>query len=232
MNVIIIDPPVNCEKIIATAAKLCYSASDIESLMTKIESQDQEKFIRKLIDIGHHSVLEHVSLNFVVEGLSRVFSHQLVRHRIASYSQQSQRYVKLDHTFDYITPESIKNLNVDTELAAKYDNMMTDIHKLYLEYLDAGVPAEDARYILPNATETKVFITMNIRSLLHFFRARCCNRAQWEIRDMATEMLRQCKKVSSILFESAGPSCVLGVCGEGKMSCGNPLSTQRKFKEM
>jgi thymidylate synthase (FAD) len=229
MKVIIVDPPKNIENKIAVAAKMCYSASTIDGLMEKISKQDQEKFIRKIISIGHHSVLEHVELNFAVEGVSRVLTHQLVRHRIASYSQQSQRYVKLDETFDYIEPMSI---GLDDVLTEKYNDFMTAIHDLYLEFLDAGIPAEDARYILPNATETKIFVTMNLRTLLHFFNVRCCNRAQWEIRAMAIEMLKQCKKLSPIIFESSGPSCVSGNCGEGEMTCGDMGSVRNKFKEM
>lgn len=234
MKVIIVDPPKNCEEKIAKAAKLCYSASTIEDLMGKVDKQDQEKFIKKIIAIGHHSVLEHVSFSFAVEGVSRVLSHQLVRHRIASYSQQSQRYVKLDNTFEHIIPDSIKNLPDDdgSLLALEYKMLMNRIHVLYGRYLDAGIPAEDARFVLPNATETKVFFTMNIRVLLHFFNVRCCNRAQWEIRAMAIEMLKELKKISPIIFDNAGPSCVQGECGEGKMTCGNPLSTRRKFLEM
>ncbi|MBT6562214.1 MAG: FAD-dependent thymidylate synthase [Candidatus Scalindua sp.] len=229
MKVIIFDPPKNIENKIAVAAKMCYSASNIDDLMEKISKQDQEKFIRKIISIGHHSVLEHVELNFAVEGISRVLSHQLVRHRIASYSQQSQRYVKLDETFEYITPESIR---LSPRLSMKYDDLMDQIHDLYKDYLNADVPAEDARYILPNATETKIFITMNLRVLLHFFNVRCCNRAQWEIRAMAIEMLKQCKELSQIIFESSGPSCIGGNCGEGEMTCGDMGSVRNKFKEM
>lgn len=224
MKIIMIEPPDNIEEIIAKAAKMCYSESSVRDLIGKVEEQDQAAFIRKIIAIGHHSVLEHVSLHFAVEGVSRVLSHQLVRHRIASYSQQSQRYVALDKSFEYITPKSIANLNNNAKLSEKYDWIMSEIHSLYKEYIDAGVATEDARFILPNATETKVFFTMNIRSLLHFFKTRGCNRSQWEIREMAMEMLSQCRELSPIIFGRAGPDCVTRGCGEGSMTCGTPLT--------
>ena len=187
-----------------------------------------------LADMGHHSPLEHVSFTFAVEGVSRALTHQLVRHRIASYSQQSQRYVNLDKTFDYIMPPSIEKNEVTTTV---FENAMKDIKRYYdylvdsLEesYISNGMnkreankkAIEDARYVLPNACETKIVFTMNVRTLLHFFEKRCCSRAQWEIRNLANEMLRQCKEISPILFSSAGPTCKKGYCTEGKMSC-NP----------
>jgi thymidylate synthase (FAD) len=229
VKVIIVEPPKDIEKKIAVAAKMCYSASTLSELSRKILDSDQKAFIKKIVAIGHHSVLEHVNLSFAVEGISRVLTHQLVRHRIASYSQQSQRYVRLDDTFEYITPESIR---LSRRLSMKYHNLMDQIHDMYKDYLDEGIPAEDARYILPNATETKIFVTMNLRTLLHFFNVRCCNRAQWEIRAMAIEMLKQCKKLSPIIFESSGPSCIGGNCGEGEMTCGYMASVRNKFKEM
>lgn len=218
---------------IAKAAKLCYSATTIPELFERIEKQDVEDFIKKITAIGHHSVLEHVTFSFAVEGISRVLTHQLVRHRLANYSQQSQRYVRLDKTFEVITPDSIKNIGVENiSLAMKYDELMNQIHRLYNEYLDYGIPAEDARYVLPNATETKVVLTMNVRVLLHVFNVRGCNRAQWEIRAMAIEMLKQLKKVIPLLFEGAGPSCATGSCNEGEMSCGKHVEVREKFKAL
>lgn len=223
----------NCDELIAKAAKLCYSSSNIHDLIKKVDKQDIQNFIKKIISIGHHSVLEHASFSFGVEGISRVCTHQLVRHRVASYSQQSQRYVKLDKVFEYITPDSIKNIRIDAvSLAMKYDEMMRQIHHLYKEYLNYGIPAEDARFVLPNATETKIFITMNIRELLYFFTVRCCSRAQWEIRNMAIEMLKEAKKISPVLFENAGPNCVRTQCLEGSFSCGNSVEIRRKFLEL
>jgi thymidylate synthase (FAD) len=151
--------------------------------------------------------------------VSRALTHQLVRHRIASYNQQSQRYVKFDNNFEYITPPSIER-NKDAK--KKFDNLISNMHNLYKELLDSGVEAEDARYILPNASETKIIVTMNGRELLNFFTVRCCNRAQWEIRSMAIKMLKLVKKVAPVIFEKAGPSCLRGPCPEGKFKCDNP----------
>lgn len=216
MKVLLLNHTENCEELIAKAAKLCYSASSIDDLLERIENESQEAFIKKLMGMGHDSPLEHVSFNFGVEGVSRVLTHQLVRHRIASYSQQSQRYVTLDKTFDYIEPDSIK---ASQQAHEEYLRLMEVIHKIYKAFLEIGIPPEDARYVLPNATETKIFITMNARTLLHFFSKRCCNRAQWEIRKMAIKMLMAVKRVAPLLFEGSGPACVKGDCGEGKMSC-------------
>ncbi|MDD3819089.1 MAG: FAD-dependent thymidylate synthase, partial [Actinomycetota bacterium] len=144
---------------------------------------------------------------------------QLVRHRIASYNQQSQRYVKFADHFEYITPPSIEK---NKECKEKFDELVSSIHGFYKELLDMGIEPEDARYILPNASETKIIVTMNGRELLHFFAVRCCNRAQWEIRELATKMLKEVKKVAPVVFEKAGPDCLRGPCPEGKFKCENP----------
>ena len=206
------------EKVIASAAKLCYSSSDIESLMNGLTSEKIESFIKKLTDLGHQSPLEHCTFTFGIEGVSRALSHQLVRHRIASYSQKSQRYVK-EGQFEYITPKTISD---DSNLRSAYDDLMSKIQSFYDALISLGVPAEDARFVLPNACETKLVMTMNIRSLLHFFEERCCERAQWEIRHMADTMLGICKGIAPNIFAKAGSSCVRGKCKEGKMSCGKP----------
>ena len=187
-----------------------------------------------LSDMGHHSPLEHVSFTFAIEGVSRALTHQLVRHRIASYSQQSQRYVNLDKTFEYITPPAILS---EDELKYVFDHIMNVLHNAYMvmsenlkvKYLENGMnereankkAIEDARYVLPNACETKIVVTMNARTLLHFFEKRCCSRAQWEIREMANKMLKLCNEISPTLFSLAGPTCKKGYCNEGNMSC-NP----------
>ena len=217
LKVELLSYPTDAELKVAMAAKLCYSPSDISSLKNKIESNDQHDFINNIVDMGHLSVLEHISFSFSVEGVSRVLTHQLVRHRIASYSQQSQRYVKSDGGFEYITPDSVK---LDKKSHEKFDSLMNDIAKLYDELLSLNVPAEDARYILPNAAETKIIVTMNARVLLHFFSLRSCNRAQWEIRNLSDKMLRLAYSVAPVIFKSAGPSCVRGKCSEGKFNCG------------
>ena len=196
----------NPENVIARAARLCYAS----------EGGDDNKFLRKLREIGHESPFEHVSFTFQIEGISRACSHQLVRHRIASYSHRSQRYIN-EGCFDYITPKSISG---DAEL--KYIEALDKIAETYDELIELGVPKEDARFILPNACETKIIVTMDARSLFNFFRLRCCNRAQWEIREVANEMLRQCKEVAPTIFEKCGPACISeGRCSEGAMSCKN-----------
>lgn len=218
------------DKVVALAAKLCYSDVDIEGLQEKIDSFEQSGFIDKIIKSGHHSVLEHVSFSFGVEGVSRALTHQLVRHRIASYSQKSQRYVKYKEGFEYIFPKSIKDNAV---LSEKYEKIMTDIAKLYSEMLNSDIPAEDARYILPNACETKIIITMNARELLHFFKIRCCNRAQWEIRLLAEEMLKLCLEKSPSIFRHAGPGCVHSQsCPEGEFTCGSISDVRKKYNEL
>lgn len=233
MKVKILSHTPNLESVIAAAGKLCYSKVGVDGILEKSTKEDNERFVKMLADMGHESPLEHVSFTFAVEGISRACSHQLVRHRIASYSQQSQRYVNLDETFEYITPPNILNSKIKKE----YDLVATLINnyyemfsrKLMDEYMESGMSKrdaekkaiEDARYILPNACETKLVFTMNIRTLLNFFEKRCCSRAQWEIRDLANEMLKQCREISPILFNNAGATCNKGYCKEGQMSC-NP----------
>ena len=218
MKVALITHTPEPEKVIASAAKLCYSSSDIETLMNGLTIEKIDAFIKKLTDLGHQSPLEHCSFTFGIEGVSRSLSHQLVRHRIASYSQKSQRYVK-EGQFEYITPPTIAS-NPDASYLFK--DFMVKAQSVYSRLIDSGIPAEDARFVLPNACETKLITTMNIRTLLHFFEERCCERAQWEIRQMADIMLDICKEVAPNIFAKAGASCVRGKCKEGKMSCGNP----------
>lgn len=218
MKVTLITHTPEPERVIASAAKLCYSSSDIESLMNGLTTEKIETFIKKLTDLGHQSPLEHCTFTFGIEGISRATSHQLVRHRLASYSQKSQRYVK-EGQFEYIIPPKIIENRADKNV---YENFMKYAQETYDYFIKNGIPAEDARFVLPNACETKVIMTMNIRTLLHFFEERCCDRAQWEIRQMAYAMLRICKEVAPNIFAKAGASCVRGKCKEGKMSCGKP----------
>jgi len=216
------------ERVVAAAARLCYSAAGIDQLLEKSRSE-QATLLQKILGLGHFSVLEHASFSFGIEGISRACSHQLVRHRIASFSQQSQRYVKHRERFDAVTPDSIAS---QPELAGKYETFLNQAHQLYRELMDAGVPAEDARFVLPNAVATKLVMSMNGRELHRFFELRCCRRAQWEIRSMATEMLRQVRRVAPVLFGSAGPGCVHGPCPEGKMTCGSISEVRQKFAEL
>ena len=190
------------ERTVAMAARLCYSAVGAEELAEKMSQSQVAGLVSKIVELGHLSTLEHVNFTFAVEGISRVLSHQLVRHRIASYSQQSQRYVG-EHDFEAIVPPSIA---ARPEAAAKFAALMAQIRTAYEELTDLGIPKEDARYVLANATETKVVITMNARTLLHFFSLRCCMRAQWEIRAMAEAMLKEARQAAPLLFAKAGPT--------------------------
>ena len=257
------------DKVVAQAGKLCYSAVGVDQIIQKLTEEEIARYVNMLASIGHESPLEHVSFTFAIEGISRACTHQIVRHRIASYSQQSQRYVKLEQ-FEYIIPPAIEknpeakrifieamerdqkaydelvdllleDILIDKH-AADYGSCIKEVlkenpdvapdrskvldlyaEKFFEDYRKAEKQAiEDARYVFPNACETKIVVTMNARSLLHFFNVRCCNRAQWEIREMATEMLKECKKIAPALFKKAGPDCVYGKCGEGKMSCKHP----------
>lgn len=209
----------NPEFLIAAAAKLCYSKSGATDLMNGLTEEKVDAFINKIVSMGHHSPLEHVSFTFAIEGISRTLSHQLVRHRIASYSQQSQRYVEASD-FEYVIPDTISE---NPAAKAIFEDMMFKIKVAYSSLLALDIPAEDARSVLANATETKIVVTMNARTLLHYFEERCCNRAQKEHRILATEMLKQVKKVAPLIFKNAGPECVTtGKCSEGKMSCGKP----------
>ena len=174
---------------------------------------------------GHESILEHAVYTFEIKGVSRALTHQLVRHRVASYSQQSQRYVSMDGA-DYIRPESIDRcLDPATPdgcpMNIEYENTIRRCFETYRKMIEVGIPEEDARYVLPNACCTNIIVTMNARELLHFFSLRCCERAQWEIRMMANRMLRICKEISPKIFANAGPNCVMtGRCPEGERSCG------------
>ena len=216
------------EKIVASAARLCYSSADIIDLQESMTEKKISSLIRRCISMGHMSVLEHASFSFGVEGISRAMTHQLVRHRVASYSQQSQRYVEYDDV-GFIAPDSI---NSNPELQKDFSEMLKNIEKAYRALVDKGIPAEDARYILPNATSTKIVITMNARELRHFFKVRCCNRAQWEIRDVAIKMLGHCRSASPVLFADCGPSCLTGPCPEGKLTCGKIAEVREFFTNL
>lgn len=201
------------EQLVAASAKLCYSAASIADLAA-IEADKAAEFIDKLPE-AHQSPFEHVSFTFGIEGVSRAMLAQITRHRIASFSVQSQRYVNM-FDFQYIVPESIAK---HKEILAEYENIMYLIGDAYRMFRQLGIPAEDARFVLPNACETQMIVTMNARELMHFFSLRCCKRAQWEIRAVADEMLRLCKEVAPEIFAKAGPGCMRGHCPEGKMGC-------------
>ena len=206
------------EKTCAIAGRLCYSAVGIEELKEKLTQEKIEDILKRIIKSGHLSVLEHASFSFGVEGVSRALLAQLTRHRIASFSVQSQRYVKFKNGVDFVTPPSIAK---NEELLKKYNEFLKLSEKYYKDFLEAGILAEDARYVLPNASSTKIVITMNARELRHFFALRCCNRAQWEIRDMACRMLKLAREVAPVLFNDAGPDCLTVGCTE-MTPCGKP----------
>ena len=240
------------EKVISMAAKLCYSSVGVDEIEQNLTDESVEKFLNMLINIGHESPLEHVTFTFAVEGISRSCSHQIVRHRIASFSQQSQRYVKLDQ-FEYIVPPEIESIEEAKELfidamnkdQEAYDKLVDILfEKHYNNLIESGKnekeakrnaekkAIEDARYVFPNACETKMVFTMNTRSLYNFFNHRCCERAQWEIRELATEMLKLVREVAPILFNNVGPNCLNGACPEGKMTCGKIQEVRQKFKTL
>lgn len=234
MNVKLLAHTPNPEAVIASATRLCYSSATIDDLMKKSEDKDKTReYIDMLMSLGHESPIEHVSFTFGIEGISRACSLQLVRHRIASYSQKSQRYVN-ETQFEYVTPEAVASDPVTKDV---YDETMQLLQSRY-DFIRAGLiqkyvkdgmdekaaekkANEDARMVLPNACCTSIIVTMNIRSLFNFFKHRCCNRAQWEIRAVANEMFRQCMSVAPNIFKYAGPDCITkGKCSEGKMTCG------------
>jgi len=234
------------------AAKLCYSPVGVDEIAENLTQESINKFLNMLVSMGHESPIEHVTFTFGIEGISRSCSHQIVRHRIASFSQQSQRYVKLDQ-FEYIIPpeiernEEAKKIFIESmnKCQEDYDKLVEILFaKHYQELLDKGVSEkkaksqaekmsiEDARYVFPNACETKMVFTINARSLYNFFHHRCCERAQWEIRELATEMLRLVREVAPILFNNVGPNCLNGACPEGKMTCGKIKDVREKFKNL
>ncbi len=220
------------EALCALAARTCYSAEDADALLARVKERDQSDFLGGILASGHLSVLEHASFTFAVSGVSRALLAQLTRHRIASFSVQSQRYVSLEDSFSYVVPERVKALGEDAE--SEYRRQMDTMRGWYRDWMDklGKGGGEDARYVLPAACETKLVMTMNVRELLHFFSLRCCSRAQWEIRHMANEMLALCKREAPKLFDQAGPGCVRGACPEGKKTCGRAAETRAYYQEM
>ncbi|MBR2742097.1 MAG: FAD-dependent thymidylate synthase [Clostridia bacterium] len=238
------------QRIIAGAARLCYSKSGGEELIERIDDESAAEFIDMLSDLGHQSPIEHASFTFLIEGVSRSLLAQITRHRIASFSVRSQRYVK-EGQFEYVVPPEIASepeaLTIFTksmEDAQKSYNALSDIleKKHFETFIAQGKPErearraaskkaiEDARFVLPNSCETKMIVTMNARSLHNFFRLRCCSRAQWEIRAVAVDMLKEVKRVTPTLFKNAGPGCVSGACSEGKMTCGRAAEMRAFYR--
>ncbi len=225
----------DAEKLTAMAAKLCYSPSGMDDIAEKMTDESAASFIKKIVDIGHLSTIEHVSFTFGIEGVSRTLLAQITRHRVASFSVQSQRYVSYSDGFNYIVPPSIKDLGEEAE--SRFKEQMETIQRWYDEWLeDLGEQGEksnqDARFVLPGACETKMMLTMNARELQHFFSLRCCNRAQWEIRSLAWRMLKLVCGVAPALFLSAGPACIRGKCSEGAKTCGRSKEVKNKQKRI
>ncbi|MFI3207116.1 MAG: FAD-dependent thymidylate synthase [Clostridia bacterium] len=237
------------QKIIANAAKLCYSSSGIDDLRDTLTEEKVDSFLSMLNEIGHESPIEHANFTFGIEGVSRSLLAQITRHRLASFSVQSQRYVK-EAAFEFVLPPEIEAVPEAKEIYLKamkddqeqYDKL-TEIlqQKHYDDFVKSGKPEktakrlaekkaiEDARFVLPNACTTKMLCTFNARSLNNFFSHRCCERAQWEIRELSNLMLEEVKKVAPVLFEKAGPPCLRGNCPEGKMSCGKMLLMREQY---
>ncbi|MCL4426292.1 MAG: FAD-dependent thymidylate synthase [Firmicutes bacterium] len=228
MKVIVLSHTPDPERTIAAAAKLAYSASGIDEIKDRLTQAEVERFLGQLLELGHLSPFEHASITFGIEGVSRVMLNQLVRHRIASFTQKSQRYVK-ERDFDFILPPSIEERS---EARAIFLEEMERIQEAYNRLLALGIHQEDARYLLPNATESKIVFTTNFRELLHILELRTCQRAQWEIRRLAYKLLREARKAAPIVFRQAGPPCVTeGICREGKMSCGRWRRLKERHKK-
>ena len=249
MKVALIAHTPDPEHVLSAAARLCYSSADIATVMESLTPEKTAEFVGKLAALGHESPIEHVSFTFGIEGVSRSLLAQITRHRIASYSVQSQRYVR-EKMFEYVVPPEIEKepqakaifLAAMEEDQRHYEELTAILKEKHLkEMLSKGLTEkaaasaaekkaiEDARFVLPNACTTKIMMTMNARSLMNFFHHRCCNRAQWEIRDLAEQMFKLCYAVAPHLFANAGPACVAGACPEGKMSCGKMLEMREKY---
>ncbi len=215
------------DRAVAIAGRLCYAPVSAADLKQDMSDEDIAKLVRILVRSGHHSALEHASFSFAVDGVSRACTHQLVRHRVASYNQQSPRDVNFGAADIFGAPLCI---SANAEAEAVFLQAMEDARVAYDKLVELGLAEgrtresvqEDARFVLPNAAETKIVVTMNARELRHFFQVRCCNRAQWEIRDLAWKMRGMVKDIAPNLFESSGPGCLYGACPEGKMTCGEP----------
>jgi len=224
------DPDLVCAAAARTSRSVLSPAELFNKTASPAEKEKALKLLRQIIKSGHISVTEHCSFTFSVSGVSRALTHELVRHRIASYTQQSQRYVKVTGEDSFVIPPTVKENEKSFKL---FKTALSGIKKSYDELIGMGVPVEDARYVLPNATKTTITMTMNGRELLHFFSLRCCDRAQWEIRELAEEMVRECRKIAPVIFEKAGPACVQsGVCPEGEFSCGRMKEMKEKYAKL
>ena len=207
------------ERAVAVAARLCYAPVGAAELMESLSDEAARRVLKTIMKSGHLSALEHASYTFAIDGVSRALTHQLVRHRLASYNQQSQRYVSYAEEPSFIVPPEVAK---NRDALEKFNEATAAAFSAYRALVESGVSPEDARYLLPNAMETKIVVTMNVRELLHFFELRCCKRAQWEIRALALAMLELAEPTAPYIFMDAGASCRRGPCREGAMTCGDP----------
>lgn len=244
MEVRLISYTANPQHLVATAAKLCYSSGSCQKLLEDVDEKEDEKFVEKLLSFGHESPIEHANFTFLVEGVSRALLAQITRHRIASFSVKSQRYVN-ENDFDFVIPpeidsnEKAKNIFLKSIIEAK-KNYSSLFRTLKEKYINEGIKevdakkkaAQDARFVLPNACTTNFMVSMNARSLMNFFKLRCCYRAQWEICNLAWEMLGLVKRVAPNIFKDAGPSCISGSCSEGNMCCGKFNIVRERFRNI
>lgn len=209
----------DADRLCGATARSCYSERPTDEIMDGGDNLGHT--LRKTLESGHTSVIEHATYTFSIEGISRVTTHQLVRHRVASYTQQSMRYVDTIGKTGFVIPPSVEG-NPFTSLI--YKEYVEQSELMYDKLRQSGIPEEDARYLIPMGIKSNITVTMNARELLHFFALRCCNRSQWEIKNLANKMLELCKEVTPIIFEKAGAPCVFGHCPEGAMSCNKGLS--------
>ena len=214
----LISKPNNLLKTIYTACRTCYSAdTPINIYDTADDEEKMLKLISRVISSGHYSTIEHIQITFAISNVSRACTHQLVRHRHMSFSQKSQRYVKEKGQFDYIIPPTIEK---NPELKEKFEQFMSDISNKYQEFVEAGIPAEDARFVLPNATASSMVASLNLREMIHLANLRLCSRAQYEIRTLVKMMCDELSKQEPWLKDYLVPKCVrLGFCDEDKC-CG------------
>jgi len=222
------------ERICAAAALTSTNKSTFEERLKSFEGEEglekARALVKRIVSCGHETIIEHASFTFSVEDVSRALTHELVRHRIASYTHQSQRYVAFDEVNPLSSFKRSEKIDKDAEAKKRFDEALEKSADTYKKLLEKGIPAEDARLILPNAMLSNITVTMNARALKNFFRLRCCNRALWELHDLADEMLKQAKEVAPAIFHDSGPACVRGPCTEGKMSCGKMEEVREKYK--
>ncbi len=233
LNVTLIAHTPDPEKVISMASRTCYSALDLEGLEQKVDAADNAKYIGRVLASGHTSIAEHASFTFGLEGVSRTLLAQITRHRVASFSVQSQRYVSVAgaEVFDYVMPPRIAALGQEAQ--EKFETQMKTMQKWYDEWSEAlgEDSAEDARFVLPGAAATRIVVTMNARELMHFFSLRMCNRAQWEVREAAWRMYELVYPLAPSVFENAGPGCAGGACPEGKRTCGKAAEVKQRINE-